>query len=53
MEYFKLLFYYYILKCNLNKINKTFYFQCAKNDVKSIKQHTWIWNVADKYMYLQ
>ena len=31
MEYCKLLFYNHILKC---------YFQCAKDDVKSVKQHT-------------
>ena len=40
MEYLKSLFFNHILKCYSNKINEldaTAYFQCAKDDVKIVK----------------
>ena len=43
MEYFKSLFYIHILSIipnRLIKLDATVYFQCAKDDVKSVKQHT-------------
>ena len=45
MEYLKSFFYNHILKCysiptRLMKLDATAYFQCAKDDVKSVKQHT-------------
>ena len=35
------------------KLDATGYFQCAKDDVKSIKQHTRTWYFAEKYMFLR
>ena len=43
MEYLKSLFYHHILKyysSKYMKLDATAYFQCAKDDVKSVKQHT-------------
>ena len=30
------------------KLDATAYFQFAKHDVKSVKQHTWTWYFAEK-----
>ena len=35
------------------KLDTTAYFQCAKDDVKSVKQHTRTWCFAEKYMFLR
>ena len=35
------------------KSNATAYFHRAKNDVKSVKQHTWTWYFAENYMLLR
>ena len=34
------------------KLDATAYFQCEKDDVKSVKQHTRTWYFAEKYMFL-
>ena len=35
------------------KLDATASFQCAKDDVKSVKQHTRTWHFAEKYMSLR
>ena len=35
------------------KPDATDYFQCANDDAKSVKQHTWTWYFAEKYMFLR
>ena len=35
------------------KLDATADFQCAYDDVKSVKQHTRTWYFADKYMFLR
>ena len=35
------------------KLDATAYFQCAKDDVKSVKQYTRTWYFAKKYMFLR
>ena len=34
------------------KLDATAYFQCEKDDVKSVMQHTRTWYFAEKYMFL-
>ena len=35
------------------KLYATAYFQCEKDDVKNVKQHTKTWYFAEKYMFLR
>ena len=35
------------------KLDTTAYFQCVKDNVKSVKQHTKTWYFAEKYMFLR
>ena len=34
-------------------LDATAYFQCAKDDIKSVKQHTRTWYFDEKYMFLR
>ena len=34
------------------KLGAPAYFQCAKDDVKSVKQHGRTWYFAEKFMFL-
>ena len=59
MEYivFKIIFissYFEVLfPTRLIKLDATAYFQCANDDVKSVKQHTRNLYFAEKYMFLR
>ena len=35
------------------KLDAPAYFQCAKDNVKSVKQRTRTWRFAEKYMFLR
>ena len=35
------------------KLDAIAYFQCEKDDVKSVKQHPRTWYFAEKYMFLR
>ena len=52
MEYSVIIFLS-VIPTRLMKLDATAYFPCAKDDVKSVQQHTKTLYFADKYMFLR